>query len=168
MDIYEEMIPPGVRHGKTFTYMACLKQFFMMTLTLAGVPNLERAPLIFDRNSEVSGMAVPVLQTALEADPNVDKVLGPVIYESKAQFLPLQAADILAHEVMKNRDNKALRNGKTRKSYDRLDKSHYITYEFDRDKLQDLKEELAATFIQTGSLKVEQGVIDYLKQKKLL
>jgi hypothetical protein len=167
LELYEEMVPKGIRHGKTFTYMACLKQVFAKVLeALVRFPQKARTPLFFDRNDEVAGMAIPVMNHILDTYPHFEEILGPFTYDSKTKFLGLQAADILAHEMMKQRDNEVLKNGKRRRSYERLDKRRYLTFEYNRESMNDLMDELYVWAVKQGLIEPDPVVLSYLRSKE--
>jgi hypothetical protein len=161
--LFEGVLPPSFQSDKTFTYMTCLKQVFTKTLEAAvKFPQGERMSLLLDRNVEVSATALHVMNFIAEKFPEYDDMIGPFVYDSKTKLLPLQAADILAHEVMKNRDNKILQNGKTRKSYQRLHKHRYITFDHDEESVDALTNELYEWAVRGKLIEPDPTVMAYI------
>jgi hypothetical protein len=167
LSLFEEMVPVGFRRDKTFSYMTCLKPVFIKTLeAVLRFPLGERTPLVLDRNDEVSSMALHVMNFIVEKFPQYEDLIGPFVYDSKAKQLPLQAADILAHEVMRNRDNKMLRNGRVRKSYQRLDKRRYITFDHDHGSMNQLTNELYEWAVGEKLIEPDPAVMAYIAATK--
>jgi hypothetical protein len=102
----------------------------------------------------------------LDTYPHFEEILGPFTYDSKTKFLGLQAADILAHEMMKQRDNEVLKNGKRRRSYERLDKRRYLTFEYNRESMNDLMDELYVWAVKQGLIEPDPVVLSYLRSKE--
>lgn len=56
----------------------------------------------FDRNEEVSGQAKMIWDELKEKNPELSPCLGSLAYDDKCRLVPLQVADELAYETMKN------------------------------------------------------------------
>jgi hypothetical protein len=136
--LFEVAIPPSIRKDKKFLYMACFHSVYLKLLRLAKLNSIERLPLVFDRNREVSNFVVGVDKWMRKLIPEVKDYIGTLAFEDKEYFLPLQAADILAYESMKNADNIALANGLKRRSWGRLNRKRYGFHDHDEKSLADL------------------------------
>ena len=89
----------------------CILCFQMMMAKfnrLAGEANMkqdEKIAFIFDQQQQFSGRALQI-HAKLKADPRFGTYLGSIGFESKQQFLPLQAADFLAYETYRELSRK--------------------------------------------------------------
>jgi hypothetical protein len=117
-------------------YMICYYFMFMAVLRLLVKANHERMPIFLDRNEVCAGMVQGVHEELLVGCPEVDDKVCPPVFENKELCIPIQSADILAFEMMKNLDNQVLANGKARKSYEALDKSRLVRHELGKDELE--------------------------------
>lgn len=61
-----------------------------------------RVVFYFDQQEEFSGRAKQLLDEVKRKNPNTAPCMGPLIYADKKKFVPLQIADKLAYETMKN------------------------------------------------------------------
>src|ERR1017187_4133979 len=85
------------------------------------------------------------IDSAIEPDkqtrglvPEIETYIGSLTFDNKANLIPLQAADILAYEAMKNADNLVLQNGKSRRSFERLNRKRYGYHDHDEKSILEL------------------------------
>jgi hypothetical protein len=79
-------------------------QVFLVTLcakVLEDKPNY-RIAFIFDQQEEFSGRVKQMYDGVKDRNPNAATCMGTLTYADKKKFIPLQVADKLAYEVMKN------------------------------------------------------------------
>lgn len=79
-------------------------QVFLVSLSAAihkNRPNY-RVAFIFDQQKEFSGRARAFYHEIKLKNPNVARCMGSLTYEDKCEYVPLQIADKLAYESMKN------------------------------------------------------------------
>ncbi len=83
--------------------------FMVMQFLLSDIANeiLEaeknyRVAFIFDRQEEFQGRARQLYDEVRQQSPHLAKHMGTLSYADKRKFIPLQIADKLAYEVMKN------------------------------------------------------------------
>jgi len=85
-------------------------------------------PIIIDRNKNVDGLLTAVDDGLRRQYQEFAKIFAPLEFASTEKYAGLQAADLIAYEMMKSLDNEILANGKTRKSYDRIVKNAEIAH----------------------------------------
>jgi len=68
---------------------------------LFGRPNY-RVAFIFDQQEEFSGRAKQLYDQVKKKNPNIAPCMGTLTYADRERFVPLQVADKLAYEAMKN------------------------------------------------------------------
>jgi hypothetical protein len=59
--------------------------------------DIHRLALIFERTkftASAASIVLQVLESIGKSYPELDKRLGPTVFESKSEFIPLEAADI--------------------------------------------------------------------------
>jgi len=135
--------------------MTCLFPLFAILLRAVlsdEASQLERIPLFFDRNRAVSSVALATINSISQVAPEVDSKLGPIVFENKQHFPPLQAADILAYESMKFRDNQLLRNGLTRKSRERFDRSNWLSFDYGPNDIEEIARFWVDWAVRTGQI----------------
>ena len=123
--------------------MVCMEKVYLKTVEMLYKFPQERMPMVCDRNKDVAECFLHVHNYCADRVPGYDEKLGPLTFDGKENCLPLQAADLLAYEIMKHADNRLLSNGKRRKSYDSLDKRNYLTFDYDDLSVAALRERTA-------------------------
>lgn len=120
---------PGQKQSMVTPYMFALEVCFnAMIARLKGVDESERLAFVFDQQQEYEGRAHALRAHLVENDlyPNANR-LGPLTYDDKKLAVPLQAADILAYEVMREiRDH----DGPRRWQRSRLDRARVAHVEY--------------------------------------
>jgi hypothetical protein len=146
-------------------YMACLYRLYLGVVTLLeSNAHIERISFIFDRNKIVSGMVQSVLQHLADTFPELGARIAPPRFEDKTQCIPLQAADILAYESMKHRDNKVLESDRPiRKSYDRLKKSRYLAFDYSEKSMEEISWFFWKWAVESGLLPDDPVIRAYLE-----
>ena len=61
-----------------------------------------RAAFVFDQQEEFSGRAKQMYDQVRQKNPNIAPCMGTLTYADKERFTPLQVADKLAYEIMKD------------------------------------------------------------------
>lgn len=146
------MVKDSKEHRKA-RYMTCLYPMFLVLLaTLKNPPPCDRVPIVFDRNKTVSGAALDVMNKVIEDVPGANDLIGPIAFDSKDKFIPLQAADILAYEAMKYRDNKIQNQAFTRRSRERLDRSNWNSFDYDIPHLTTIIAKWYQNTVESGGL----------------
>jgi hypothetical protein len=136
--LFEAAIPPTLRGGKKFLYMACFHSIYIGLLGVSKLNSLGRMPLFLDRNREVCGHVLDIDKQTRGLVPEIETYIGSLTFDNKANLIPLQAADILAYEAMKNADNLVLQNGKSRRSFERLNRKRYGYHDHDEKSILEL------------------------------
>ena len=116
-------------------YMMCFYGLHLFLLASANLLNLsEPIPMVMDRNEVSAGMVQGVLDLTAKEFPQIRELIDPVVFQDKSIMVPLQAADILAYETMKHRDNAISQSGRPiRRSFDYLlgDRKRHISRDCD-------------------------------------
>ncbi|SPF47597.1 hypothetical protein SBA4_3730012 [Candidatus Sulfopaludibacter sp. SbA4] len=84
----------------------------------------------FDRNKAVSSAVNDTIRLITDLHQDIRVRIGQVTSGDKREHLPLQAADILAYESMKFRDNKIQGLVRPRKSRERLNRNNWVSIEY--------------------------------------
>jgi hypothetical protein len=161
LPLFNGAIPPALRKDKKFLYMACFHSLYIELLAISTLNSLDRLPLFLDRNREVRHHVLTVDQKTRELVPEIEKYVGTLTFGDKTCLLPLQAADILAYEAMKNADNIALDNGRTRQSFERLKKKRYGYHDHNEKSIL----ELVQFFMTTRGIEEWKEWLDNDRQK---
>ena len=123
------------RLHRVMHYMICFYSLHVPLMKLAGALRLpEPIPVVMDRNNVTAGMVQTVMDMFYKQEAEISKLLDPPVFRDKSIVTPIQAADILAYESMKHRDNQLLGSGrKVRKSFDLLlgDRQRHKSLDYD-------------------------------------
>jgi hypothetical protein len=131
---YEAATPPQCHRNIRFAYLMC----FYECLTGARLYMEERKPsepvrFIFDQNKEFSPMMHQVYNAA-RREWDYPDWMGPLSFEDRRRFVPLQAADLLAYEMFKHMTHRSVEPWrKNRKSLMALDTGWYSLKQLRRD-----------------------------------
>ena len=143
LEAYNRTFPKGIQRGSVFRYALCFKECFFGLATMAKYERWkEPVAFIFDRNQEVAGFTAELYQKICRIFPK-EAWLGTIAFEDRCKFVPLQAADILAYEMMKNLSRKLQDSDrKPRESLRRLDTDKCMVKCFYEEELIEAMEDI--------------------------
>jgi Protein of unknown function (DUF3800) len=130
-------LPMDHKLHRVMQYMICFYSLHVPLMKLAETLRLpEPIPVVMDRNNVTAGMVQSVMDQFYENDQEISKFIDTPVFRDKSIFIPIQAADILAYESMKHRDNQILSSGRrVRTSYDLLlgDRRRHKSLDYDEE-----------------------------------
>jgi hypothetical protein len=132
----DTIIPPSThdRKRRLGNYLAAFLQLFREVFSVLLHPDSDvEIVLIMDRQDEADGGAHLVVETVLKQIPELSDRVS-LYFCSNAKAIPLQSADLLAYEAMKERHRELHDSArKPRKSWKRLDRANTVIHNYDRD-----------------------------------
>jgi hypothetical protein len=129
MEDYREAVPEDLRQfDPRFAYLLCFHECLTwIPDILESVPPKETVNLVFDGNDQYTPMLYRAFCAFKQFFGEPRWLLGTLSYGSKRNYIPLQAADILAYEMYKHLSHRLTDQDRVmRKSLDRLDKGRYM------------------------------------------